>query len=132
LLHDSTVHSALKLADTVAAKLDAISSNQLQQINRPVATINLPGILEGIEQFRQEYQGHLAIQTVVLYPWTPGMVKDYIQILQRLKPDEVQLNIPSRPRVLVRQLEARGNDTVQSPLTFFRTSNVSALTSLLH
>jgi hypothetical protein len=28
LLHDSTVRSALKLADTVAAKLDAISSNQ--------------------------------------------------------------------------------------------------------
>ncbi|MDZ8054720.1 MAG: radical SAM protein [Aulosira sp. ZfuVER01] len=120
LLHDPEVRSALKLADTVAAKLDAISSNQLQQINRPVATINLPGILEGIEQFRQEYQGHLAIQTMVLSRWTPDMVEDYMQILQRLKPDEIQLNIPSRPRVLVRELEARGNDTLQSPPDLFQ------------
>jgi wyosine [tRNA(Phe)-imidazoG37] synthetase (radical SAM superfamily) len=48
------------------------------------------------------------------------MVKNYIQILQRLKPDEVQLNIPSRPRVLVRQLKVRGNDTVQSPPYLFQ------------
>jgi wyosine [tRNA(Phe)-imidazoG37] synthetase (radical SAM superfamily) len=61
LLHDASVRSALQLADTVAAKLDAISLNQLQQINRPPETINLPGIVAGIEQFRQEYQGHLAI-----------------------------------------------------------------------
>lgn len=120
LLHDASVRSALQLADTVAAKLDAISSNQLQQINRPVATINLPSIVAGIEQFRQEYQGHLAIQTMVLSSWTPDMAKDYIEILQRLKPDEIQLNIPSRPRVLVRQLEARDNDTVKSSPYLFQ------------
>ncbi|MBD2356463.1 radical SAM protein [Tolypothrix sp. FACHB-123] len=114
MLHDPTVRSALKLADIVAAKLDAISSNQLQQINRPVETINLPDILAGIEQFRQEYQGHLAIQTMVLSRWTPDMVKDYIEIIQRLQPNEIQINVPSRPRVLVRQLEARGNNIAQS------------------
>jgi wyosine [tRNA(Phe)-imidazoG37] synthetase (radical SAM superfamily) len=49
MLHDSAVRSALKLANTVAAKLNAISSNQLQQINRPVGTIDLPDILARIE-----------------------------------------------------------------------------------
>ncbi|BAY24665.1 radical SAM domain-containing protein [Calothrix sp. NIES-2100] len=115
MLHDPTVRNALKLADTVAAKLDAISLNQLQQINRPEGTMNLPGILAGIEQFRQEYPGHLAIQTMVLSLWTPNMAKDYIEMIQRLQPDEIQLNIPSRPRFLVRELEARGNNLVQSP-----------------
>ena len=123
LLHDFAVRSALKLADTVAAKLDAISSNQLQQINRPQGTINLPGIVAGIEQFRQEYPGHLAIQTMVLSPWTPDMVRDYIEIIQRLKPDEIQLNIPSRPRVLVRILEARGNKLVQSSPALYKNFN---------
>jgi wyosine [tRNA(Phe)-imidazoG37] synthetase (radical SAM superfamily) len=120
LLRDANVCSALQLADTVAAKLDAISSNQLQQINRPVGTINLPDIVAGIEQFRQEYHGHLAIQTMVLSSWTPDMAKDYIEIIQRLKPNEIQLTIPSRPRVLVRQLEARVNDTVQSSPKLFQ------------
>jgi wyosine [tRNA(Phe)-imidazoG37] synthetase (radical SAM superfamily) len=44
--------------------LDAVSSNKLQQINRPLETIDLPNIIEGITQFRQEYQGRMAIQTV--------------------------------------------------------------------
>ncbi|BAY65232.1 radical SAM domain-containing protein [Calothrix brevissima NIES-22] len=114
MLHDPTVRNALKVADIVAAKLDAVSSNQLQRINRPVETINLPDILAGIEQFRQEYSGHLAIQTMVLSRWTPDMVEDYIEIIQHLKPDEIQINLPSRPRVLVRKLEARGNNIAPS------------------
>lgn len=110
LLGDPSVRNALKLADIVAAKLDAVSSNPMQQINRPVATIDLPDILAGIAQLRREYQGYLAIQTMVLYPWTPNMLKDYIQKLRYLNPDEVQLNTPSRPRVMARDLDARGND----------------------
>jgi len=73
----------LRIADTVATKLDAISSNQLQQVNRCVETINLTTLVAGIEQFRREYPGHLAIQTMVLSPWTPENVMDYIQILER-------------------------------------------------
>lgn len=113
LLRDTQVRHALKSADIVAAKLDAISSNQLQRVNQPVATINLPHIRAGIEQFRGEYQGNLAIQTMVLSPWTTEMIELYIQQIQRLQPDEIQLNVPTRPRVLVRQLEARGNDAAE-------------------
>lgn len=114
LLGDCTVRNALKLADIVAVKLDAISSNQLRRVNQPVATIDLPDILAGIEQFRQEYQGLLAIQTMVLSPWKRDIVRDYIQLLQRLNPNEIQLNTPSRPRALVRQLDARDNNVITS------------------
>ncbi|WP_414752834.1 radical SAM protein [Anabaena sp. CCY 9910] len=114
LLSDTKVRHALQSADIVAVKLDAISSNQLQRINQPVATINLPHILAGIEQFREEYQGNLAIQTMVLSPWTTEMIEIYIQQIERLNPQEIQLNVPARPRVLVRQLDARGNDAIES------------------
>lgn len=114
LLGDRMVRHALQLADIVAVKLDAISSNQLQRINQPVETINLQRILAGIEEFRGEYQGQLTIQTMLLSPWTTEMIEDYIQIIQRLSPDEIQFNVPSRPRVLTRQLDARGNHAVES------------------
>ncbi|MDZ8236080.1 MAG: radical SAM protein [Nostoc sp. ChiQUE01a] len=114
LLGDRTVRSALKLADIVAVKLDALSPDQLRRVNQPVVTIDLPDILAGIEQFRQEYQGYMAIQTMVLSVWKPDIVRDYIQLLQRFKPDEIQLNTPSRPRALVRQLDARGNNVTAS------------------
>ncbi|WP_427161156.1 radical SAM protein [Aliinostoc sp. HNIBRCY26] len=114
LLGDRIVRQALQFADIVAVKLDAISSHQWQRINRPVETINLSDILAGIVKLRREYSGTLAIQTMVLSPWTTEMLEDYIQLLQRLRPDEIHLNVPSRPRALVRQLDARGNNAVKS------------------
>lgn len=114
LLSDAKVRHALQLADIVAVKLDAVSSNQLQRVNHPIEKINLPQILVGIERLRGEYPGNLAIQTMVLSPWTTEMLEIYIEILQRLNPDEIQLNVPSRPRVSVRQLEARENDAPNS------------------
>lgn len=114
LLGDRMVRYALQLADIVAIKLDAISSHQWQRINRPVATINLSDTLAGILQLRAEYSGNLAVQTMILSPWTTQMLEDYIQLLQRFSPNEVQLNVPSRPRALVRQLDSRGNHLTAS------------------
>ncbi len=115
LLPDPAVRRALALADQVAAKLDAVSPEQLQRVNRPIPDIELLTILSGIRQFRHGYQGHLAIQTMLLTAWTAEDEADYIRILQDLAPDEVQLNTPSRPKVLSRQLEARGNGDVAVP-----------------
>lgn len=112
LLNDPEVCAALAQADKVAAKLDAVSEEQLQRVSRPTAGIDLPLILEGLNQFRQNYDGHLALQTMVLSPWTTDALAAYIHILEDLAPDEVQLNTPSRPRVLARQLEARGNGEI--------------------
>jgi wyosine [tRNA(Phe)-imidazoG37] synthetase (radical SAM superfamily) len=112
LLGDPSVRSDLSWADMVAVKLDAVSSKQLLQVNRPVAVIDLPEILAKIELFRQEYQGFLAIQTMLLSPWSAQMQAEYIQILQRLNPDEIQLNTPSRPRSLRRNLNNRGNEVI--------------------
>lgn len=108
LLRDATVRQALSCADIVAAKLDAVSSEQLQRVNRPVEGLDLPDILAGLEQFRGEYSGHFAIQTMLLTPWSEDMQAEYIRLMQQLKPDEIQLNTPTRPRPLNRQLETRG------------------------
>lgn len=114
LLGDKLVRQALSIADIVAVKLDAVSSNKLRQINRPLETIDLPNIIEGITKFRQEYQGRMAIQTMILSAWKPETQADYIDLLKILQPDEIQFNIPSRPRVLVSQLESRGNEISES------------------
>jgi wyosine [tRNA(Phe)-imidazoG37] synthetase (radical SAM superfamily) len=108
LLRDAIVRKALGFADIVAAKLDAVSSEQLQRIDRPVEGLDLPDILAGLEQFRGEYSGHLAIQTMLLAPWSDDMQAEYIRLMQQLKPEEIQLNTPTRPRPLNRQLETRG------------------------
>lgn len=114
LLGDKSVRNALKLADIVAVKLDCVSLNQLRQINHPLETIDLPDIIQGIKLFRYEYQGRMAIQTMIFSAWTAETQANYIHLVKNLQPDEIQLNIPSRPRVLVSQLESRGNEIVAS------------------
>ena len=117
MLNNLEVRHALSLADIVAVKLDAVSSEQLQRVNRPVAGIDLATILAGLKQFRREYQGHFAIQTMLLSPWSEENRAEYIRLMQQLIPDEIQLNTPTRPRSVSRQLETRGARGLDRPYT---------------
>ncbi|MFB2836756.1 radical SAM protein [Floridanema evergladense] len=112
LLKDPDVRAALALTDRIAVKLDAVSSEQLRRVNRPVAEINLSEIWQGIQQFRIDYPGKLAIQTMILSAWNQEDRSDYINRMKVLIPDEIQLNTPSRPKPLTHQLDARGNNQV--------------------
>jgi len=109
LLNDRSVRGELAIADWVAVKVDAISADSFRRINRPMPTLKLQDIWAGLLQFRQIYEGHLAIQTMLLMPWSDRDQAEYIRQMQVLRPDEIQLNTPTRPRSLTHQLIARGN-----------------------
>lgn len=111
LLNDAQVRAELALADKVAVKLDGFWGDQLQRINRPIAGMTLDGILRGIERFSQEYPGELSVQTMVITPWDDATLQHYIELIQHIAPQEIQLNTPTRPKPLQRELEGRGNHT---------------------
>ncbi len=110
LLADPTVQRDLAIADQVAVKLDAVTPDQLRRVNRPVQAMDLAQQWVGFEQFRQQYHGQFAIQTMILTPWTEAEQTTYISLMQRLQPNEIQLNSPTRARPLTHQLDARGNE----------------------
>lgn len=107
-LGDPQVRQDLAKADRVFCKLDAPSDRLLQMINRPVPGVTLESILAGIEAFRAEYRGFLAIQ-MMLMPMNRSEIAELAFILSRIRPDEVQLNTPMRPVPKEWFLEARGN-----------------------
>ena len=111
LLSDRAVSEQLAIADWVAIKVDALATDSFRRINRPMPTINLQEIWAGLLRFRQLYSGHLAVQTMLLTDWSNQEQAEYIRRMQALLPDEIQLNIPTRPQPLTHQLEARGNHT---------------------
>lgn len=115
LLGNPSVQADLAIADQIAVKMDALSANQLQRINRPVSDIKWDDLLAGLRAFRRQYQGILAIQTMVLSPWTEQEQTSYITAMGELAPDEIQLNTPTRPKPLTHQLDARGNHEPTSP-----------------
>ncbi|HEY9644270.1 MAG TPA: radical SAM protein [Coleofasciculaceae cyanobacterium] len=111
LLSDGAVQEELAIADWVAVKVDATSTDSFRRINRPLPTLDLEELWAGLLQFRQRYGGDLFVQTMLLAPWSDQEQAAYIQRMQALLPDAIQLNTPTRPRPLHHQLAARGNPT---------------------
>jgi len=108
LLNDPAVRADLQAADKVFCKLDAAQDSTLQLIDRPVEGINLEMIVSGIQALRAEFKGFLAIQSM----WMPANLKDleaFAALVERIQPDEVQLNTPTRPVPRAWFLAARGN-----------------------
>jgi wyosine [tRNA(Phe)-imidazoG37] synthetase (radical SAM superfamily) len=124
LLVSAAVREELALADCVAVKFDAMNADGLRRINRPVAGVDLMKNWASLLKFRQIYSGYLAIQTMLLAPWSELDQEEYIALMRELCPNEIQLNTPSRPKPLEHHLEARGNHLPQDHLYPVRSLNI--------
>jgi wyosine [tRNA(Phe)-imidazoG37] synthetase (radical SAM superfamily) len=82
----------------------------MRRINRPVPGLELSQIVRGIQTFRQQFGGELAVQTMVLQPWSEAEKRTYQDLMAQIQPQEIQLNTPSRPKPQQRQLAGRGNE----------------------
>ncbi len=113
-LADPAVRADLAEADEVAVKIDAATDETLQKYNRPAARITIRSIVEGIKQFKVEYQGKLSTQTMLM----GANIKEIEQIAHLLKeiaPDEIQLNTPKRFYPLIWRQENRGRHRADAP-----------------
>lgn len=96
LMKRDDVRRDLGCFDIVVAKVDASNEALFQQINRPAVSYTLQEILWGIQRFRQEFGGKLALQMMFIAA-NRGRAVEMAEIARRLRPDEVQLNTPLRP-----------------------------------
>lgn len=107
-LNDPSVIKDLQEVDHVACKLDAATEEKLKMMNRPVAGVTLDGIVSGIKNLRQYYKGKVSLQCMFM----PGNLTEadaLCDIINDIKPDEVQLNTPKRAYPLEWHLDSRGN-----------------------
>ncbi|OGS27938.1 MAG: hypothetical protein A2297_08045 [Elusimicrobia bacterium RIFOXYB2_FULL_48_7] len=95
-IHIKAVRDTLCLADFVLAKLDACSESSLKEINSPAHGITIKDIINGLIDFRAEYSEKLAIQ-IMFIKENRDLAKDLADIVNTIKPDEVQINTPLRP-----------------------------------
>lgn len=130
LLADPDVRRQLAQADRAALKLDAWSAEQLVRVNRPAPGLDFPALLQGMERFSAEFGGELALQTMVLSPWTDAQLDSYLRLIQRLKPREIQLNTPTRPKPRRRELAARGNTPGNYPVQVLKRVSGETLAAL--
>ncbi len=124
LLYQRAVRDELALADRVFCKLDAWSDETLRRFDRPAAGITLESIVGGIAALRKEFKGFLAIQTMLLRRPNQDDIVELAKILSTIQPDEVQLNLPSRPVPREYFVETRGNE-VEFDGSFTRLKTIS-------
>jgi len=115
LLHLKAVQQDLSACDKVFVKLDGASEETFRRINRPVAGVTLEGIISATAAFRDLYPGFLGIQ-MMFTRVNIGEVRQFADLLKRLRPDEVQLNTPTRPYPESWVIQTRGShDGVDYP-----------------
>ncbi len=110
LLDRAEVREELADADRVFCKLDAWSEDTLRRFDRPAEGITLRSIVDGIVEFRRGYDGFVAIQTMLMRLPHEDEIAALADILMRIGPDEVQLNLPTRPIPREYFVETRGNE----------------------
>ncbi len=109
LLYDKEVRREISKADRVFCKLDAWSDEVLRRVDRPHEGISLESIISGIFELRREFDGFLALQTMILRPPNDFEIEKLAEIFHTIQPDEVQLNLPTRPVPHEYFTETRGN-----------------------
>jgi len=95
LMHDRDVRDDLAKADIVVAKLDAPNQRLFQEINDPHPEIDFHSMLEGMIKFRDEFHKIYALQ-MMFVEQNKLYAEEMRKIAEQVKPDEVQINTPSR------------------------------------
>jgi wyosine [tRNA(Phe)-imidazoG37] synthetase (radical SAM superfamily) len=132
LLHLPSVKQELSLADRVYLKLDAATDESLRRVNRPVEGVTLTRIVESACEFRQEYKGYLALQMMFVHS-NRREVGAFARLIERIQPDEVQVNTPTRPYPDGWYLASRGShEGVNYPAKPLKPLEPEALRGIVH
>lgn len=99
LLYQQDVRKDLMQADVICPSLDAGNEYTFQRVNKPDPAINFDTFLKGLIQFRNEYQGKIWLEVLLVRGITDTR-EEVIQIAQcsaQINPDRIHLNTVTRP-----------------------------------
>jgi wyosine [tRNA(Phe)-imidazoG37] synthetase (radical SAM superfamily) len=101
LLYLPEMRQELSAADAVMPSLDAGNAQLYKKINRPHPEVTFERLVNGMIQFRKEYQGKLWVEVMLVHGLndTEEALAEISGILKRVEPDEVHILQPDRPPV---------------------------------
>lgn len=101
LFNDEAVRKDILYADIISVKLDAPDDKTLKMINRPANNVNLESILSGIFKLKEDIKTiktKTKLQIQIMFTLqNKTLVDELADLLNKIKPDEVALNTPTRP-----------------------------------
>ena len=98
-LKKRAVRYELMGADAVMPSMDAGDQRLYRKINRPWPSLTYQRLLEGLIAFREDYGGLLWVEVMLVQGLNDSAeaVGEIARALRKIKPDEVHINLPTRP-----------------------------------
>jgi wyosine [tRNA(Phe)-imidazoG37] synthetase (radical SAM superfamily) len=99
LLYMPNVREELSAADAILPTLDAGTAELYRKINRHHPQVTFERHVEGLTTFRREYHGKLWVEVMLVQGLNDSLqaLEDIAKIIERVKPDAVHINLPTRP-----------------------------------
>ncbi|MGE4559692.1 MAG: radical SAM protein [Desulfobulbus sp.] len=98
-LGDPQVRADLLPADIITPSLDAAREESFRRIDRPMAEMDLGGIITGLQTFSHQYGGKLWLEILLARGMNdaPGDIDALIAAIRPMRIDRIQLNTVVRP-----------------------------------
>jgi len=99
LLYLPEVRQDLSAADAVMPSLDAGNPLLYRRLNRPWPRLTFDRLVGGLKSFRKEFRGKLWIEVMLVKGFndTEEALQEIAAALSQVEPDQVHINLPSRP-----------------------------------
>ena len=126
LFSQKQVRSDIKNALVVIPSLDAATEKIFNKINRPFPHLHVDKIIDGLIQFRKEFNGKIWLEVFIV----PGMNDTTAElnalklVIGKIKPDQVHLNTLDRPGS-VSTLRAATREELEHILDVFQMENAA-------
>ncbi len=110
MIHKKEVFKTLLSFDRVIIKLDASNQKTWKKINHPAKDLGqtFNEYINNLIAFRKEFKNRLEIQTMIM-ELKQLNIKEYASIINRITPDSIWLNTPTRPYPVEANIDGRGN-----------------------
>ncbi|MFW5823309.1 MAG: radical SAM protein [Tangfeifania sp.] len=128
LLSLAEVRKELLRTDLVLPSLDAATQQVFERINVPAKGLNINTYIQGIVDFRKEFQGKIWLEIFIL----PGYNDNEAELTQlkkailKINPDRVQLNTLDRPG-RVDELQPATPEKLKRIIQFWQFDNVEII-----
>jgi wyosine [tRNA(Phe)-imidazoG37] synthetase (radical SAM superfamily) len=128
LLKNKQVRGEIMDADLVLPSLDVASNLTFRKINRPFHSLNIEDYINGLCEFRKEYQGKIWLEVLIIpgYNNSKEDLKLLKEAFNKIKPDSIQLNTLDRPGVIP-GLRAAGKEELEQIADFWGLDNIEII-----
>jgi len=99
LLTDKQVRKEIRNIDLIVPSLDSGIEKNFKKINRPHEAIRLNDIIDGLIKFRNDFEGKMYLE-IFIVPNINDTLEEFKKmnsIIEKIKPERVQLNTLDRP-----------------------------------